>query len=130
MSLFDAISQYTKLAEQLSSNSANGSSNGLLDMAKQLLGGEKGNLIQSFLSNLSPEIIQKLSALKALASGEGGSVNSQEGFMDTFKQLASKFASQDTNQQVAQLSEPQNINLISKAAELAKSFGINLDNLV
>lgn len=126
MSIYDTISQYSKLAEQFSSQSGGG---GLLDMAKQLLGGSANDLIQKFLVALPPELIQKLSVLKSLGAGEGGSVDSKENFIDTFKQLATQFSTQDTDKQVSELSNLSNANLISKAAEMAKQFGINLDNL-
>ncbi|MFD1259157.1 hypothetical protein [Entomomonas asaccharolytica] len=129
MSLTDIISQYTKLAGQHASN--NEADGGLLGMAKSLLGNEvSGNLIQKFLSNLSPDIIQKLSALKALGSNETSNPESSENFVAMFKQLAGQFATKDTDQQVSELAEPDNANLVAKALDMAKGFGINLDKLL
>lgn len=129
MSLTDIISQYTKLAGQNSSNNETGG--GLLGMAKSLLGNEvSGNLIQKFLSNLSPDIIQKLSALKVLGSNETSNPDSSENFIAMFKQLAGQFAAKDTDQQVSELAKPDNANLVAKALDMAKGLGINLDKFI
>lgn len=129
MSLTDIISQYTKLAGQTSTNNEAGG--GLLNMAKSLLGDEvSGNLIQKFLSNLSPDIIQKLSALKALGSNETSNPDSSENFLAMFKQLAGQFAVKDTDQQVSELAKPDNANLVAKALDMAKGLGINLDKFI
>lgn len=129
MSLIDVISQYTKLAGQLSNNDSG--AGGLLDMAKGLLGNElTGGLIEKFLGNLSPDIIQKLSALKALGGNEAGTPNSSENFLSMFTQLASQFAGQNTEQQVSELAKPDNANLVAKALDMAKGLGINLDSFI
>ena len=47
-----------------------------------------------------------------------------------FKQLAGQFAAKDTDQQVSELAEPDNANLVAKALDMAKGFGINLDKLL
>lgn len=128
MSLSDILSQYTKLAGQLSGENQG---SGLLGMAKSLIGNEAAStLIQKFLTNLSPDIIQKLSALKVLGDSSTPQSNSSESFIDLFKTLSEKFTNQDTNQQVADLAKPDNANLVGKALDIAKSLGINLDNLI
>lgn len=129
MSLTDILSQYTKLAGQLSGDSQ---SSGLLGMAKSLIGNEAASsLIQKFLTNLSPDIIQKLSALKVLGdSSATAAPDSTESFISLFKNLSEKFTNQDTNQQVADLAEPENANLVGKALDIAKGLGINLDSLI
>lgn len=128
MSLSDILSQYTKLAGQLSGENQG---SGLLGMAKSLIGNEAAStLIQKFLTNLSPDIIQKLSALKVLGDSSTLQPNSSESFIDLFKTLSEKFTNQDTNQQVADLAKPDNANLVGKALDIAKSLGINLDNLI
>ncbi|AWM78894.1 hypothetical protein DKL61_00105 [Gammaproteobacteria bacterium ESL0073] len=128
MSLSDILSQYTKLAGQLSGENQG---SGLLGMAKSLIGNEAAStLIQKFLTNLSPDIIQKLSALKVLGDSSTPQPNSSESFIDLFKTLSEKFTNQDTNQQVADLAKPDNANLVGKALDIAKSLGINLDNLI
>lgn len=129
MLLTDIIAQYTKLTGQ--SNAANEGSNSLFSMAKSFIGNSTtSNIIQKFLGNLPPEIIQKLSALKVMGSDKTDTPDSSENFITTFKQLASQFASKDKEQQVSELSESENANLIAKAAEMAKGFGINLDKLL
>lgn len=117
MLLTDIIAQYTKLTGQ--SNAANEGSNSLFSMAKSFIG-----------NSTTSDIIQKLSALKVMGSDKTDTPDSSEIFITTFKQLASQFASKDKEQQVSELSESENANLIAKAAEMAKGFGINLDKLL
>lgn len=129
MLLTDIIAQYTKLTGQ--SNATNEGSNSLFSMAKSFIGNSTtSDIIQKFLGNLPPEIIQKLSALKVMGSDKTNTPDSSENFIAAFKQLASQFASKDKEQQVSELSESENANLIAKAAEMAKGFGINLDKLL
>ncbi len=129
MLLTDIIAQYTKLTGQ--SAATDEGSNSLFNMAKSFIGNEAtSGIIQKFLGNLSPEIIQKLSALKEMGSDKTSNPESSENFIAMFKQLASQFANKDKEQQVSELSNPDNANLIAKAAEMAKGFGINLDKLL
>ena len=127
MLLLDIVSQYTKLAGQ----SSNTGAGGLFGMAKGLLGNEVSSaLIQQFLTNLSPAIIQKLSALKALGGVTTNTPDSSEGFMSLFNQLISQFSDKQTTEQVADLAQPESANMVSKALDLAKNFGIDLNKFI
>lgn len=127
MSLLDIITQYTKLAGQPSESGLSG----LLGMAKSLLGNELSNtVIQQFLANLSPDILQKLSALKALGGNTANTPDSLDSFMTLFNQLISQFSNKQTDEQVTDLAKPESTNMIANALEIAKSLGIDLNKFM
>lgn len=122
MSLTEVITQYFKLSRE--------SGSGLMSIVTKLFkNSNSSNLISSkLLTNLSPEMIQKLSALRSLGKNQLTTINSSDNFIHTFQQLANKFASKDTHQQIEKLAKPENANHLSYAVYMAKKFGINLDN--
>lgn len=127
MSLLNIISEYTKLAGQ----SSNTGSDGLLGMVKRLLGNEvSGSLIQQFLANLSPDIIQKLSALKALGSESINTPDSSDGFTSLFNQLVNQFSNKETTEQVTDLTKPASADMVAKALDIAKGFGLDLNKFI
>lgn len=122
MSLTEVISQYFKLYR--------GSNGGLMSIVSKLFkDNDSSQLISSkLLTNLSPEMIQKLSALRSLGKNQLTTIDSSDNFIHTFQQLANKFANKDTHQQIEKLAKPENANYLSNAIYMAKKFGINLDH--
>lgn len=127
MAFTNVLSQYTKLAGQFSNNQ----SFGLLGMAKGLIGNEMTSLlIQKFLSNLSPSIIQKLSVLKALGHNETYQLDTSENFISLFNSLLETFVNQDIDLQVSELALPDSVDFIISAIDMATSLGIDIDSFI